>query len=91
MVLGASTDSMASHEKFSSKYNLPFALLSDPEAQICTVYGVYKEKSMYGKKYMGVERSTFVIDRDGTLAFIYPKVKVEGHAEKVLADLGTLL
>lgn len=78
---------MASHEKFASKYNLPFPLLSDPTAEVCTAYGVYKEKSMYGKKYMGILRTTFVIDGDGLIARIYPKVKVEGHAEQVLADL----
>lgn len=78
---------MASHEKFAAKYQFPFPLLSDPDASVCTAYGVYKEKSMYGKKYMGIERTTYVIDPEGKIARVYPKVKVEGHAQKVLSDL----
>ncbi len=86
-MLGVSTDSIASHEKFAAKYQLPFPLLSDPDAAICKAYEVYVEKNMYGKKYMGIERTTFVIDGEGQIARVYPKVKVDGHAEKVLADL----
>jgi peroxiredoxin Q/BCP len=83
-VLGISPDSSASHAKFVAKYDLPFTLLADVERTACEAYGVWKEKSMYGKKYMGVERTTFVLDRDGKLARIFPKVKVPGHAEAVL-------
>ena len=87
MVLGLSTDSIESHEKFAGKYGLTMPLLSDPDAAVCQLYGVYKQKSMYGKKYMGIDRTTFVIDRQGLIQSVYPKVKVEGHAERVLADL----
>lgn len=86
-MLGISTDSIASHEKFAKKYNLTYPLLSDPDAAVCTAYGVYKEKKMYGRTYMGIERTTFVIDPEGKLVRIYPKVKVDGHAAKVLNDL----
>jgi peroxiredoxin Q/BCP len=83
-VLGISPDSSASHAKFVAKYDLPFTLLADVEKTACEAYGVWKEKSMYGKKYMGVERTTFVLDRDGKVARVFPKVKVPGHAEAVL-------
>ncbi|WP_165243680.1 thioredoxin-dependent thiol peroxidase [Paludisphaera soli] len=83
-VLGISPDSSASHAKFVAKYDLPFTLLADVEKTVCEAYGVWKEKSMYGKKYMGVERTTFVLDRDGKVARVFPKVKVPGHAEAVL-------
>ncbi len=90
-MLGLSTDSMTSHEKFVQKYNLTYPLLSDPDATVCTVYGVYKEKKMYGRAYMGIERTTFLIDAKGDIARVYPKVKVDGHAAKVLSDLKQLI
>jgi peroxiredoxin Q/BCP len=89
-VLGVSTDSVASHEKFAAKLNLPFPLLADPEQTVVSVYGVYKEKNMYGRKYMGVERTTFLIDRAGQIVKVYPKVKVPGHAAAVLKDIQAL-
>ena len=76
---GVSVDSAASHEKFISKYHLPFPLLSDPDKKIVEAYGVWVEKSMYGKKYMGAERSTFVIDGDGRISAIFRKVKPDEH------------
>jgi peroxiredoxin Q/BCP len=85
VVLGVSPDSVASHEKFKAKMGFPFELLSDPEQKVCNLFGVYKEKSMYGRKYMGVERSTFVIDAKGVVRHEWRKVKVKGHAEAVLA------
>lgn len=90
-MLGASTDSVASHDKFAAKHSLPFPLLSDPDASVCTAYDVYKEKNMYGKKYMGIERTSYLIDASGTIVVAYPKVKVEGHAQQVLQDLAQLV
>jgi peroxiredoxin Q/BCP len=84
-VLGVSPDSAASHDKFKQRHDLQIALAADPERTAIEAYGVWKEKSMYGRKYFGVERSTFVIDRDGRIAKIWRKVKVPGHAEEVLA------
>ncbi|MEO7162220.1 MAG: thioredoxin-dependent thiol peroxidase [Bdellovibrionia bacterium] len=84
VVLGISKDSIDSHLKFKSKYSLPFPLLADIEGKMCEAYGVWKEKSMYGRKYMGIERSTFVISPEGKIAAIYPKVKVTNHVEAVL-------
>lgn len=84
VILGVSTDDLASHEKFTAAHSLNFPLLSDPDAAVSTRYGVYKEKSMYGKKFMGIERTTFVIDRDGVIRKIFPRVKVEKHADAVL-------
>lgn len=83
-VLGVSPDSAASHEKFSSKFDLPFPLISDSDHEIAAAYGVWVEKSMYGRKYMGIERSTFVIDEAGRIAQIFRKVKVAGHVDEVL-------
>ena len=83
IILGVSPDSVASHRKFKQKYNLPFTLLADEDHAVADAYGVWKEKSMYGKKYMGVERTTFIIDADGKVARIFPKVRVDGHAEEV--------
>jgi peroxiredoxin Q/BCP len=83
-VLGVSPDSVASHGKFATKYELPFTLLADTDQNACEAYGVWKEKSMYGKTYMGVERTTFVIDASGRIAKVFPKVKVDGHADAVL-------
>jgi len=87
VVIGASIDSAESHQKFSSKYNLPFTLVSDEEKELVRKYGVWKEKSMYGRKYMGIERTTFVIDEKGVITHIFPKVKVDGHTEEILALL----
>lgn len=87
VVIGVSKDGKASHQKFIAKYGLPFALLSDEEAEVCNAYGVYKEKSMYGRKYLGIERSTFVIDATGRIKALFRKVKVPGHVDEVLAAL----
>ncbi len=87
VVLGVSMDGKGSHQKFIAKYGLPFALLSDEDAVTSKVYGVYKEKSMYGRKYWGIERSTFVIDATGRLKGLFRKVKVRGHVDEVLAVL----
>ena len=87
VVLGVSPDSEASHVKFKQKFDLPFTLLADPDHATADDYGVWVEKSMYGKTYMGVERSTFVIAADGTLAKVMRKVKPETHADDVLAAL----
>jgi thioredoxin-dependent peroxiredoxin len=84
-VIGVSPDSAASHDKFKHKHDLKITLAADPERSAIEAYGVWKEKSMYGRKYFGVERSTFVIGRDGRIAKIWRKVKVPGHAEDVLA------
>ena len=83
-VLGVSKDSVASHEKFRKKYGLPFPLLSDPDGAICSAYGVIKEKTMYGVKRLGVDRSTFVIGPDGRILRIFRSVKVAGHVSAVL-------
>lgn len=85
VVLGVSKDSISSHQKFKNKYSLPFPLLADTEGKVCEAYEVWKEKSLYGRKYMGIERATFVIGSDGKLVKIFPKVKVKGHVENVLA------
>ncbi len=90
VVLGVSADSLKSHDKFREKYKLPFTLLSDESKEMIKKYGVWKEKSMYGKKYMGIERTTFVIDKDGKIARIFPKVKVDGHKDEVLEALKAL-
>lgn len=90
VIIGVSKDPMGSHHKFIEKYNLPFVLVSDPELKILQAYGVWKEKNMYGKKTMGVERTTVIIDEQGIIKKIYPKVKVKGHVEKVLEDLKSL-
>jgi len=84
-VLGVSKDSPKSHAKFAGKYGLKVKLASDEDGSACAALGVWGEKSMYGRKYMGIERATFLIDRDGTLARMWRKVKVPGHAEEVLA------
>ena len=87
VILGVSADSMESHLKFQTKHKLPFELLSDPEAATCKAYGVWKLKNQYGKKFLGIERTTFVIDKTGRIAQIYPKAKVDGHVADVLAFL----
>jgi peroxiredoxin Q/BCP len=85
VVLGVSKDSLASHEKFRAKYELPFTLLTDKESQVATAYGAFGEKNMYGKKVMGTIRSTFLIDEKGVIERTWSPVKVAGHAEAVLA------
>jgi len=88
-ILGVSPDPVASHAKFAGKYELPFTLLADPDKTVCQAYGVWKEKSMYGRKYMGVERTTFLIDAQGIIQRVFPKVKVTGHVEAVLKAIQT--
>lgn len=87
MIVGVSPDPVKAQAKFKDKFDLPFTLLADLDHKAAEAYGVWKEKSMYGKKYMGVERTTFVIGPDGKIKKIFPKVKVEGHAEEVLAAI----
>lgn len=84
VLLGVSTDNMDSHLAFRDHHKLPFPLLSDEDASVSKLYGVYKQKNLYGKKYMGIERTTFVIDKTGRIAQIWPKVKVDGHIQDVL-------
>jgi peroxiredoxin Q/BCP len=88
VILGVSTDTLESHQQFKEKRKLPFPLLSDTDATVSKQYGVYKQKNLYGKKYLGIERTTFVIDRTGRVAQIYPKVKVEGHIQDLLEFVG---
>jgi peroxiredoxin Q/BCP len=90
VVLGISRDSIASHERFKAKYGFAFDLLSDVDESVCTLFDVIKLKNMYGKQVRGIERSTFLIDRDGVLRREWRKVKVAGHAEEVLDALKTL-
>jgi len=87
VVLGVSTDSVQSHVAFKAKYALPFPLISDEDHAIVNAYGVWKEKSVAGKTFMGIERTTFIIDERGVITHIFPKVKVDGHVEEVLAAL----
>jgi thioredoxin-dependent peroxiredoxin len=87
VVIGVSKDSLASHKRFRAKYELTIALGSDPEGATLEAYGAWVEKSMYGRQYMGIERSTFLIDATGVLRKIWRKVKVPGHAEAVLAEI----
>jgi thioredoxin-dependent peroxiredoxin len=89
-IFGISPDSVASHEKFKKKMSFAFDLLSDPDQKVCKLYDVIQEKSMYGRKYMGVERSTFLIDAKGVLRHEWRKVKVKNHAEAVLAAVKAL-
>jgi peroxiredoxin Q/BCP len=84
-VIGVSADSLASHDKFRTKYGLDLTLASDKEKRALEAYGVWVEKSMFGVRYMGVERSTFLIDRDGRIARVWRKARVRGHAQEVLA------
>ena len=88
VVLGVSADSVTSHQKFSKKFDFNFPLLSDESKAMIQAYGVWKEKSMYGRKYMGIERTTVLIAKNGTVSHVFPKVKVEGHYEEVLEALG---
>jgi len=87
VILGVSPDSVESHKKFAEKYNLPFTLLSDEPREIIEKYDVWKEKNNYGKKYMGVERTTFLIDENGMIKKIFRKVKVDGHDQELLEAL----
>lgn len=87
VILGVSPDSVESHKKFAEKYELPFNLLSDQSRGVLEKYGVWKEKSMYGRKYMGVERTTVIIDENGKIKKIFPKVNVEGHNNEILEAL----
>lgn len=86
-VIGVSADSSASHQKFIAKHDLTFKLLADTDNKITKAYGVYQKKSLYGREFMGIVRSTFIIDRDGTIRKVFPKVKVMGHTEEVLDAL----
>ena len=87
-VIGVSPDSVASHKKFKEKQGLNFILISDPEHKLAEKFEVWKEKSMYGRKYMGIERSTFILDKDGNVEKEWRKVKVKGHVDEVLSYLG---
>ena len=89
VILGISVDGVESHKKFASKYNLPFTLLSDKDAKVAKMYGVWKLKNLYGKKHWGVERSTFIIDDNGKVAKVFRKVRVEGHFDEVLSTISS--
>jgi len=82
-VIGVSPDSLESHRKFKKKYRLPYLLLSDKDHQLADAFGVWKEKALYGRKYMGIERTTVIVDRKGRVARIFPKVKIPGHIQEV--------
>ena len=84
VILGVSMDSIKSHENFATKHSLPFTLLSDEDKAVSTSYDVFKEKSMYGKTFLGIVRTTFVIDKAGVIRKVWPKVKVDGHVDEVL-------
>lgn len=89
-VYGVSRDSLASHEKFKAKFKFPFELISDPDEKLCQLFDVIREKSLYGKKYMGVDRSTFILDQDGVLRKEFRSVKVKGHVDEVLEEIRQL-
>jgi peroxiredoxin Q/BCP len=86
-ILGVSKDSVKSHQKFKQKHGLPFTLLSDPETKVLNLYGVWKEKKLYGRTFMGTDRTTFIIDENGNVEKVYRKVRVKGHAQTCLIDL----
>ena len=90
VIVGASKDSVARHDKFKAKYDLPFHLVSDEDGTLCEAYGVWVEKNMYGRKYMGIQRATFLIDGTGVIREIWPKVKVKEHTAEVLAAVQAL-
>jgi peroxiredoxin Q/BCP len=90
VVLGVSPDSIKSHDKFKLKYELPFALLSDPDHQVAEMYGAWGEKKMYGRSYMGIIRSTFIIDEEGVIAKVFPRVRPKNHSQEVLDALSEL-
>ncbi len=87
VILGVSPDSVESHKKFAEKYNLPFNLLSDESKEVCEKYGVWQQKSMYGRKYMGVVRTTYIIDKDGRVKKLFTRVKVDNHNKEVMEAL----
>ena len=89
-IIGISKDTVAKHDKFKSKYELPFTLGADLEGAVCEAYGTWVEKSMYGRQYMGIERATFLVDKEGVVQGIWRKVKVKGHVEEVLAAVQNL-
>jgi peroxiredoxin Q/BCP len=89
-ILGVSGDDVESHERFASKYGLPFPLLADTDHAVSTRYGAYKLRERDGKQFMGIERTTFLIDKDGLVRKVYPKVDVEGHVDEVLKDIAAL-
>lgn len=84
VILGVSLDNQEAHQKFTKKYSLPFPLLSDTDKKVVTAYGVYGEKNMYGRKYMGINRTTFLIDKEGKIKCVFKKIKVEEHSEELL-------
>ncbi|MDQ6672848.1 MAG: peroxiredoxin, partial [Chloroflexota bacterium] len=86
-ILGVSTDNVRSHKKFQAKYQLSFPLLSDVDHAVADQYGVWQQRKFMGREYMGVARTTFVVDKDGTIKAVFPNVKVEGHVDKVLQAL----
>jgi peroxiredoxin Q/BCP len=86
VIVGISPDAVKAQARFKDKFSLPFILLCDVDKEVAQAYGVYKEKNMYGKKIMGIERTTYIIDEDGRIAKIFPKVKAQGHADQVLAS-----
>lgn len=90
VVLGVSADNILSHQKFADRYSLPFPLLADTDKTVSQLYGAWKEKSMFGKKYMGVNRETFLIDKEGIVRKVWPKVKAVGHAQEVLKTIESL-
>lgn len=89
-VIGVSKDNLAAHQKFKEKYHLPFNLLADVNADVCEAYGVIDKKSLFGKTFLGIQRSTFLIDEEGKIRAIWRKVKVNGHTEEVLNELNSL-
>ena len=90
VVLGVSTDTVPSHQKFADKFSLPFPLLADEDHEVAEKYGVWVEKNLYGKKSMGIQRATFLIDKLGKIAAVWPKVKVDGHVAEVVESLAEL-
>jgi thioredoxin-dependent peroxiredoxin len=89
-IIGISKDSVKRHDNFKAKYKLPFVLASDTDGEVCEAYGVWVEKALYGRKYMGIERATFLVDAKGKIARVWHKVKVKGHAQEVLDAVGEL-
>ncbi|MES1157323.1 MAG: thioredoxin-dependent thiol peroxidase [Alphaproteobacteria bacterium] len=89
VVVGVSRDSVASHDKFAAKHGLKLLLASDEDGKVCAAYGVWKEKSLYGRKFMGIERSTYLIDEKGRIKHIWRKVRVAGHADAVLTEINS--
>jgi thioredoxin-dependent peroxiredoxin len=87
VIVGVSPDSVASHDRFIAKHGFTFPLLADEDKTVCQLFDVWKEKSMYGRKYMGVERTTFIIDEQGKISHVFPKVKVDGHTDEILKSL----